>query len=64
MKPKSKGGVKAAGVKRKKQKITPQMTVDDMFSMITDDLDDDASVSQGMMYTVITLNSLVYAKKE
>lgn len=47
MKPKCKGGTKAGGVKRKKGKITPQTTIDDMFSMINDDVDDD-SVSEWM----------------
>lgn len=45
MKPKSKGSMKATGVKRKKGKITPKMTVDDMFDMINDDADDSDSVS-------------------
>ena len=45
MRPKSKGSGKAAGMKRKREKMTPKTTVDDMFSMIDDD-DDDDSVSQ------------------
>lgn len=49
MKPKSKGNVKAAGVKRKKTKITPQMTVDEMFTMINEDGDDSDSVSKRVM---------------
>lgn len=43
MKSKSKGNVKAAGMKRKKGKITPNMSVDDMFSMINEDEDDSVS---------------------
>lgn len=42
MKPKNKGGVTGAGLKRKKGRITPQTTIDDMFSMINDDVEDDS----------------------
>uniref|UniRef100_A0A0P4WBG0 Uncharacterized protein n=1 Tax=Scylla olivacea TaxID=85551 RepID=A0A0P4WBG0_SCYOL len=46
MKPKSKGNVKAAGMKRKREKMTAKTSVDDMFSMINDDEDSDEEASQ------------------
>lgn len=51
MRPKRKGHVKSAGMKRKREKMTSKTSVDDMFSMI----DDDDSVSY---FTVICMTSL------
>ena len=46
MKPKTKGGAKAVGKKRKREKMTAKTSMDDMFSMINDDEEDSVSQSK------------------